>query len=149
MKEIEVSFRFLRDSGSVRVPAYQTPGASGMDLHASLEEPVTISPGGFAMIPSGIAISIPAGYEAQIRPRSGLAARHGVTVLNAPGTIDSDYRGELCVIMVNFGKECFTINDGDRIAQMIFSQVVTAQLVQRSSLDSTDREAGGFGHTGV
>ncbi len=149
MKEIEVPFRFLRDNGSARVPAYQTPGASGMDLHAFLEEPVILHPGGFALIPSGIAISVPSGYEAQIRPRSGLAARHGVTVLNAPGTIDSDYRGEVCVIMVNFGKECFTINNGDRIAQMIFSQVVTAQLMQCLSLDSTGREDGGFGHTGV
>jgi dUTP pyrophosphatase len=149
MNEIEVAYRLLRGNGLARVPEYQTPGASGMDLHASLEEPVTLAPGGFALIPTGIAVSIPQGYEAQIRPRSGLAARHGVTVLNAPGTIDSDYRGEVCVIMVNFGSGDFTINNGDRIAQMIFSQVITAQLVLSQGLDSTEREDGGFGHTGV
>ena len=134
------------------VPAYMTAGSSGMDLHASREEPVTIEPGTFRCVPAGIIVALPRGFEAQIRPRSGLAARDGVTVLNAPGTVDADYRGEIRVVLVNHGPRPFTVSNGMRIAQMVIAPVERASIVEVRSereLDTTRRSAGGFGHTGV
>lgn len=127
-------------------------GASGFDLHASLEEEVNINPGGFESIPTGIIISLPVGYEAQVRPRSGLSRKHGITVLNAPGTVDADYRGEVMVILVNHGKKPFKVKNGMRIAQMVVSTVEVANFVEVEApeeLDATEREDGGFGHTGI
>jgi dUTP pyrophosphatase len=131
-----------------RLPAYMTPGAAGADLYAAVVEAVRIAPGERSVIPIGIALEIPEGFEGQVRPRSGLAARDGLTVLNAPGTIDSDYRGELNVIVVNLGqKECW-VRTGDRIAQLVIAPVVRAELRWVEDLGETDRGAGGFGHTG-
>ena len=146
MTELRVLVRRLRDAP---LPRYQTPGAAGMDLHAAIDAPRTIAPLGRAMIPTGIALAIPAGWEGQVRPRSGLAARHGLTVLNAPGTIDSDFRGELGVVLVNLGAEPVTIAPGDRIAQIVFAAPGRAPLVEVSDLDATERGAGGYGSTGV
>ena len=131
-----------------RQPAYMTPGAAGADLYAAVVEPVRIAPGERSVIPIGIALEIPDGFEGQVRPRSGLAVRDGLTILNAPGTIDSDYRGELNVIVVNLGqKECW-VRTGDRIAQLVIAPVVRAELRWVEDLGETDRGAGGFGHTG-
>lgn len=128
-------------------PAYQTAGASGMDLQACLEKDVLLAPGKRAKIPTGLRLEIPAGFEGQVRPRSGLAARSGVTVLNAPGTVDSDYRGEICVLLVNFGEKEYVIRPGDRIAQLVFCKTERADL-QQARLEPTARGEGGFGHTG-
>ena len=122
--------------------------AAGMDLAAAIDDPITLAPGGRARIGTGIAISLPACYEAQIRPRSGLADRQGITLLNSPGTIDADYRGEICVILVNHGTDAVTVRAGDRIAQMIVGPVSHVELVEVVELDETDRGGGGFGHTG-
>lgn len=130
-----------------KMPVLATPGAAGYDLCAS--KAVIIKSGEFEKVPTGIRISMPMGLEAQIRPRSGLAAKHGVTVLNAPGTIDSDYRGEICVILINHGKKDFEIEPGMRIAQMVFSKVVQVDFKQVEQLDETSRGEGGFGSTGV
>jgi dUTP pyrophosphatase len=132
------------------LPRYETEGAAGMDLRALLEEDITIAPLGRARIPTGLFLEIPSGYEAQVRPRSGLAFQKGVTVLNAPGTIDSDYRGELQIVLINLGEETFTVKSGDRIAQMVLSPVVQAKITEKEeSLSDTKRGAGGFGSTGV
>lgn len=133
------------------MPAYQTAHAAGLDLLAAVPaaSPVKIAPGERAMIPTGIAVALPPGYEGQIRPRSGIAIRHGVTVLNSPGTIDSDYRGEIQVILVNLGPESFEIRRGTRIAQMIVAPILQVKIVESVSLDSTGRESGGFGSTDV
>ncbi|MBQ7159914.1 MAG: dUTP diphosphatase [Treponema sp.] len=136
------------ESGAI-LPEYKTTGAAGADVCAFLKEPVTIAPLERAMIPTGLAFAIPQGYEVQVRPRSGLAAKNGVTVLNTPGTIDSDYRGEVKVILINLGKEPFTINNGDRIAQLIVAPVTIGAFQPVASLDETERGAGGFGSTGV
>ena len=130
------------------VPRYMTSLAAGMDLAAAIDDPITLAPGGRARIGTGIAISLPAGYVAQIRPRSGLADRQGITLLNSPGTIDADYRGEICVILVNHGTDAVTVRAGDRIAQMIVGPVSHVELVEVVELDETDRGGGGFGHTG-
>ncbi len=130
-------------------PKPATPGSSGVDLMAALEAPITLNPGDRALIPAGFSVSIPVGYEWQIRPRSGLALRHGVTVLNSPGTVDSDYRGPVGVILVNLGTEPFTIHRGDRIAQAVLVRVESQELVPVDSLSGTERGTGGFGHTGV
>lgn len=130
-------------------PEYGTLNAAGCDLRANLTEAVTIGPLGRAMIPTGLFIEIPVGFEGQVRPRSGLAAKHGVTVLNSPGTIDADYRGELKVILVNLSNQAFTINNGERIAQLVIAKHETAQWVESVELTETDRGSGGFGHTGV
>jgi len=132
----------------VPLPRYQTAGAAGMDLHAALAAPVTLDPLGRAKIPTGIALAIPTSFEAQVRPRSGLAARHGVTVLNAPGTIDSDYRGEVQVVLVNLSSVPCTIAPLDRIAQLVFAPVAYAELVLVDELDATARGKGGYGSTG-
>jgi len=126
-----------------------TPGASGMDLFASLEREVTLEPGERRLIPTGISVAIPEGFEGQIRPRSGLAVQKGIGIVNGPGTIDSDYRGEIGILLINFGKEAFTIRDGERIAQMVISQVFRATLEEREELPATPRQGGGFGHTGI
>lgn len=132
------------------LPAYETSDAAGMDLRAAVDNsaPVTLAPGQRAMIPTGLTIALPSGYEAQVRPRSGLAARHGVTCLNSPGTIDADYRGEVKVILINLGQEPFVIKRGERIAQMIVAPVTRADLKVVTELDETKRGAGGFGSTG-
>lgn len=126
-----------------------TQGSSGMDLFASLEEEITIRPGERRMVPTGISLALPEGYEGQIRPRSGLALHHGITVLNSPGTIDSDYRGEIKVLLINLGGQPYTIKDGDRIAQMVISPHSQAILCEVQELPITQREKGGFGHTGI
>lgn len=131
----------------VRVPQYMTLLAAGMDIFAHLSAPVLLLPGERCLIPTGIAMAIPAGFEIQVRPRSGLAIKHGVTLVNTPGTIDSDYRGEIKIIVINHGSETFQINAGDRIAQLVVAPVVQAALVEVTDLDQTDRGAGGFGHT--
>jgi dUTP pyrophosphatase len=129
------------------LPRYMTAGAAGMDLFADIDEPIELAVGGRALVPSGIVIELPEGYEAQIRPRSGLALNHGVTLLNSPGTIDSDYRGEIKIILVNHGERPFRVQRGDRIAQMIISPVTRAELCETSDLGSTGRGSGGFGST--
>ncbi|MEW6377683.1 MAG: dUTP diphosphatase [Thermodesulfobacteriota bacterium] len=133
----------------VSLPQYMTEGSAGMDLLASLKEEVTLEPGERKLIPTGISVAIPEGFEAQIRPRSGLAIQKGIGIINGPGTIDSDYRGEIGVLLINFGKEPFTIRDGDRIAQMVISQVFRAILEEVDDLPPTRRQGGGFGHTGI
>lgn len=131
------------------LPSYSTILSAGMDLRASLEEPVVLPPGGRALIRTGLFIALPAGYEAQIRPRSGLAFKSGVTVLNSPGTIDADYRGEIGVILINHSDKAFSVNDGERICQMVIARHETIAWEQVDSLDDTSRGSGGFGHTGV
>ena len=130
------------------LPAYETSGSAGMDLRAYIEEPVTIEAGRYALVPTGISIALPEGYEAQVRARSGLAVKHGIGLVNGIGTIDSDYRGEIKVALINFGTEPFVINNGDRIAQMGFFPVYMANLVESDHLSDTARGEGGFGHTG-
>lgn len=146
MNKIEV--KCLASKGAV-MPCYKTQGAAGADVCAFLTEPVTIEPGAFAMIPTGLFFEIPQGYEIQVRPRSGLAAKNGITVLNTPGTIDSDYRGELKIILINLGKEAFVVNNGERIAQIIVSPVTLASFTITDSLSDTSRGEKGFGSTGV
>ena len=131
------------------LPQYSTPCSAGMDLRANLENPVVLKPFQRALIPTGLFMALPEGYEAQVRPRSGLALKHGVTVLNTPGTIDADYRGEVGVILINLGQEDFTVNDGERIAQMVVAKYEQAELVPVDVLDETERGEGGFGHSGV
>lgn len=131
------------------MPAYATPGSAGLDLRANLSKDVVIKPLGRAIIPTGIYMALPVGYEAQIRPRSGLAAKSGITVLNSPGTIDSDYRGEISAILINLSDQPFTIHNGDRVCQMVIAKYESADIEEVSSLDETERGAGGFGHTGV
>lgn len=130
------------------LPQYATEQSAGMDLRANLDEPIVLKPLERILIPTGLYIALPKGYEAQVRPRSGLAIKHGIGVLNAPGTIDADYRGEICVILVNLSGESFTINDGERIAQMIIARHEQAEWEEVKVLDETERGAGGFGHTG-
>lgn len=131
------------------LPEYATLQSAGMDLRANLEEAVTLKPLGRMLIPTGLYLELPVGYEAQIRPRSGLAIKKGITVLNSPGTIDADYRGEICVILVNLSAEDFVIEDGERICQMVIASHVQAEWMQVDVLGDTERGAGGFGHTGV
>jgi len=147
---IEVSIRQLPHGEGLPLPAYQSAHAAGLDLLAAVAEnaPLALAPGKHALVPTGLAIALPEGFEAQVRPRSGLAAKHGVTVLNSPGTIDADYRGEIQVILINHGAEPFTIKRGERIAQMVIAPVVQAKLVATATLPDTDRGAGGFGSTG-
>jgi len=148
---IEVRLLRLPHAAGLPLPAYQTALAAGLDLVAALpsDAPVEIAVGGRAMIPTGVAIALPRGSEGQVRPRSGLAIRHGVTVLNTPGTIDADYRGEIQVILVNLGAEPFVVSRGMRIAQLVIAQVQHAKLVETASLDATERAAGGMGSTGI
>lgn len=129
-------------------PAYATEGSAGLDLRAALPEPLTLEPGGRAAVPTGLRMAIPAGFEGCVRPRSGLAAKHGITLVNAPGTIDSDYRGEVKVLLINLGKEPVTFHRGDRIAQLLIQPVARVRVEESASLDDTARGEGGFGHTG-
>jgi dUTP pyrophosphatase len=132
-----------------RLPAYQSAGAAGADLHAHLDADLVIPPGGRVLVPTGLSVEIPAGFEGQVRPRSGLAAGHGVTVLNAPGTIDSDYRGEVRVILINLGAEAFRVRHGDRIAQLVVAPIVQADFSRAGAVGDTERGSGGFGSTGT
>ncbi|MGJ5095180.1 dUTP diphosphatase [Bradyrhizobium oligotrophicum] len=147
---IVIDVQILPHGEGLPLPAYQTAHAAGLDLLAAVpaDAPLVLASGGHAMVPTGLSIALPDGYEAQVRPRSGLAARHGVTVLNAPGTVDADYRGEICVLLINHGKEPFTIRRGERIAQMVIAAVVRAELSLATSLTTTARGSGGFGSTG-
>ena len=131
------------------LPKYQTSGSAGADLHAYLAEPITLNPMERKLIPTGLFVELPVGYELQVRPRSGLALKYGITVLNTPGTVDSDYRGELCVLLVNLGSEPFTVQNGDRIAQAVVAQVVQVSFVQTDALSKTGRGTGGYGSTGI
>jgi dUTP pyrophosphatase len=150
VKPIKLDIRQLPHGEGLPLPAYQSAHAAGLDLLAAVPEntPLVLAPGKHAMVPTGLAIALPQGFEAQVRPRSGLAARHGVTVLNAPGTIDADYRGEIQVILINHGAEPFAIRRGERIAQMVIAPVTHAQLNPVDSLSDTSRGSGGFGSTG-
>jgi dUTP pyrophosphatase len=147
---VVVDVRQLPHGEGLALPAYQSADAAGLDLLAAVpeQEPLVLAPGAYAMIPTGLVIALPPGFEAQVRPRSGLAAKHGVTVLNSPGTVDADYRGEVCVLLINHGREPFAIRRGERIAQMVIAPVVQAQLAVATSLTTTARGSGGFGSTG-
>ena len=142
--EIKVVYK-----GRHALPKYATPLSAGMDLRANIDEPVTLRPMERRLIPTGLFIALPPGYEAQVRPRSGLALKHGITVLNTPGTIDADYRGEVMVLLVNFSAEDFTVADGERIAQMVVARHEQAEWLPVEALDDTERGKGGYGHTGV
>ena len=149
MSDIEIHFIRKPGTDDVPLPKYMSEHASGMDVCAAVDTPVAIAPGEVKLIPTGLFIAIPPGYEVQVRPRSGLALKHGLTVVNAPGTIDSDYRGEVCVILGNVGRQPFTVERGMRIAQLVAQRVVRAALIQQETLSDTARSTGGFGHTGV
>ncbi len=149
MSTVSVPVQRLQSGADLALPSYATMDAAGMDLLAAVDGPVNLPPGSFQVIPTGIAIALPRGYEAQVRPRSGLAAKHGVTVLNSPGTIDADYRGEVGVILINHGKSDFIIDRGMRIAQLILAPVNTLEWQEVAMLDESDRGTGGFGSTGT
>lgn len=137
------------NTGHQPLPAYATPQSAGLDLRANIEAPITLHPLERRLVPTGLHIALPDGYEAQVRPRSGLALKHGVTVLNTPGTVDADYRGEIMVLLVNFSNEDFVVKDGERIAQMVIAQYAKATFESVEVLDETERGEGGYGHTGV
>lgn len=137
------------NKGHLPLPQYATPQSAGMDLRANLTESIVLKPLERCLVPTGLFIALPEGYEAQVRPRSGLALKKGITVLNAPGTIDADYRGEVGVLLVNLSQEEFVVNDGERVAQMVIARHETADFVEVAELDETERGAGGYGHTGV
>jgi dUTP pyrophosphatase len=149
MSTLHVQVKRLRNSDGLDLPAYATPASAGMDLVAATDGPLSISPGERAMVATGIAIALPKSYEAQVRPRSGLALKHGVTVLNATGTIDADYRGEIGVILINHGKKTFTIERGMRIAQIVFAKVYSADWEEVTQLPKSVRAEGGFGSSGL
>lgn len=146
---MKVLIERLPDAKDLPLPAYATSGSAGMDLLAAIKEDVTLMPGERALVPTGVRVALPEGYEAQIRPRSGLALKYGISLVNSPGTIDSDYRGPVQVIIINMGSEAVVIQRGDRIAQMVIAPVTCATLVEVDSLPETVRGDGGFGHTGV
>lgn len=145
---VRIGLRRLPEGEGLPLPAYMTDGAAGADLHAAVPEPLTIAPGARALIPAGFCLEIPEGFEIQLRPRSGLALRYGVTLLNAPGTIDADYRGPVGVILANLGEAPFVVNRGDRVAQMILAPVSRAEFGERQELAASARADGGFGSTG-
>ncbi|MEX0722656.1 MAG: dUTP diphosphatase [Gracilimonas sp.] len=147
MKKILI--KKLPHAKDLQLPSYESVAAAGMDIRAAVETPIVIKPGARTMIPTGLQMALPEGYEAQVRPRSGLAIKHGITMLNTPGTIDADYRGELKMIAINHGEEEFVVNHGDRIAQMVIAPVTQFPVVEVDELDETDRGEGGFGSTGV
>ncbi len=148
-QKIEVRFkRIINEFSNIPLPEYATKGSSGMDVYAALSEPFIISPGSIKLIPTNFSVEIPDGFELQVRPRSGLAVNHGIGILNSPGTIDSDYRGEVKIIMINLGKENFVIKPAERIAQLVLSKVFKAKISESDMLNSTQRGDGGFGHTG-
>jgi dUTP pyrophosphatase len=147
-RSVTVRLLRLRHGQGLALPCYQSKHAAGLDVVAAVSEPVELSPGARALVPTGFALELPDGYEAQVRPRSGLALKHGVTLLNSPGTIDADYRGEVMVLMINHGSETFTIRRGDRIAQLVVAPVSRVDLVAVEVLGETERGPGGFGSTG-
>lgn len=148
MKMDTVEIKVINNSGHP-LPAYSTDSSAGMDVRACLSEPITIMPMQRVLVPTGLRIALPQGYECQLRPRSGLALKHGITLVNTPGTVDADYRGEIGVILINLSQEPFVINDGERICQMVISSYTRGGWVSVDSLDETERGSGGFGHTGV
>ena len=147
---VKVDIRHLPHGEGLARPAYQSAHAAGLDLVAAVPDdaPLTLGPGKYALVPTGLTIALPPGYEAQVRPRSGLAAKHGITVLNSPGTVDADYRGEICVLLINHGDAPFPIRRGERIAQMVIAAVTQVELVAVAELSATERGSGGFGSTG-
>ncbi len=145
---LPVRIEWKRLSPLARIPAYQTSLAAGMDVHAAITEPMLLEPNRVVLVPTGFALAIPEGFEAQVRPRSGLSTKHGVTVPNAPGTIDADYRGEVMVALINLGRTDFTVEPGMRVAQLVFAPVARADITEVSDLSPTERGAGGFGSTG-
>jgi dUTP pyrophosphatase len=149
MKEIPIEVHPLSHHEGLPLPVYATPLASGMDLHAAVEEEILIPARGWELIPTGLRLALPPGVEGQVRPRSGLAVTHGVTVLNAPGTIDADYRGEVKVLLINLGTTPYRVKRGDRVAQLVFQRVVRGRFRLAGTLDETQRNSGGFGHTGI
>ncbi len=151
MDEREVKLCWLNSDaeGDLHLPRYATEGSAGMDVEAAIKADIVIQPGEVALVPTGLAVVIPVGYELQIRPRSGLAMKYAVTIINSPGTIDSDYRGEIKIALINHGSNPFIVHRGDRIAQMVLAPVTRARLVLTQSLDRTSRGDGGFGHTGI
>ena len=146
---VAIQIKRLPHGEGLDLPAYETAGSAGMDLRAAVEDILSLAPGERALVPTGLSMAIPQGYEAQVRPRSGLALKSGITCLNTPGTIDADYRGEVGVILINHSSESFEIKRGDRIAQMVIAPVTQAQLIEVSELDETVRGAGGFGSSGT
>ena len=148
-EKIQVKIKKAEGAADIPLPRYATAGSSGMDVYAAVPHSVTLHPGEIRLVPCGFYLSMPAGYEAEIRPRSGLALKHGITLVNTPGTVDSDYRGEVCLILTNLGKAPYAINRGDRMAQMVFKEVTSAELEVCEELDDTVRASGGFGHSGV
>lgn len=149
MEPVTIHIKRLKKLHPVSLPRYMTEGASGMDLFASLDDEVTLMPGERRLIPTGISVAIPEGFEGQVRPRSGLASRKGIGLVNGPGTVDSDYRGEVGIVLINFGKEPFTVRNGERIAQMVISPVIRPVLMETEDLPPTRRQEGGFGSTGI
>lgn len=149
MVKPKLLIRRLENNPDLPMPEYETKSAAGLDLPAAVSRDLTLDPGGHALIPTGLSVALPAGFEAQIRPRSGLAAKNGITVLNSPGTIDADYRGEINVILINLGQEPFTISRGMRVAQMIIAPVTQIDILEVEKLDETARGTGGFGSTGI
>ena len=149
METVRIVIKKLPGNEDIPLPRYMTPHASGMDIHAAVAEDMVLNPGEAKLIPTGISIAIPEGFEGQVRPRSGLALRHGVSVLNTPGTIDADYRGEVGIILINLGKDPFVVKRGDRIAQLTVNKVYQARLELASDLTGTERNEGGFGHSGI
>lgn len=150
MKKIDLLIKRISDGYSdILLPHQATEGSSGMDIRAAVPEQITIKPGKVLLVPTNLSVEIPLGYEIQVRPRSGLAAKHGIGVLNSPGTIDSDYRGEVKIIIFNFSDNDFVIKRGDRIAQLVLAEVIVANIVESENLNSSDRGEGGFGHTGT
>jgi dUTP pyrophosphatase len=149
MEWVKIKVKRLNNNLDLPLPSYQSVGSSGLDLCAAVVEDITLQPGDIKLIPTGLSISLPRGYEAQIRARSGLALRYGLGLVNSPGTIDSDYRGEVGLIVINWGKGPFTIKRGDRIAQMVISKVYRATVQETDEIDSTQRGEGGFGHSGM
>jgi dUTP pyrophosphatase len=149
LQEIEIKFKRLRkELNHIPLPSYATKGSAGLDIYVAIEKPIILPHGAIEMVPTNISVEIPEGYEIQVRPRSGLAAKYGIGILNSPGTIDSDYRGEIKIIIINFGKEDFVIQPAERIAQLVVSKVYTAKFIETNELNNTSRGEGGFGHTG-
>ena len=149
MERVLIKVKRLKGGEDISLPAYESEGASAMDVRAAVQEQIVLNPGEVKLIPTGLAVSVPPGYEAQIRPRSGLALSYGIGMANSPGTIDSDYRGEIGLIMINWGQKPFPIERGDRIAQMLITRVYRAEMVEVANLDQTSRGDGGFGHSGT
>jgi dUTP pyrophosphatase len=148
-QQVAICWLLPEEKRDLPLPGYETSGSAGMDVCAANDDEIIISPGQVALVPSGFAVAIPPGYEIQVRPRSGLAVKHSVTVINSPGTIDSDYRGEVKIGLINHGRTNFIIKRGDRVAQLVLAPVIQAKWLLTDSLDETERGAGGFGHTGV